>query len=197
MYRSPYVIILIFLQLIVCRPAGAQSLSELLDAVSKNVSQFQDQLQDFVCHEKITSTEFDSRKIIQEKTVESIFTGIQRSTEENRLPFGFAESREVVAIDGKPTRKGAAFPKLPYRFAGGYSSLLVTTFAPENLPIHNYTLADRYKSENTSAILVRFKTKEDQQKLRGVFQGTQLLAKDVGAAWIDQNSLHVLRLQRQ
>jgi hypothetical protein len=129
--------------------------------------------------------------------VESAFTGLQRTTEKDRIHFAFAESREILAIDGKPVRKGTAFPKLPYRFAGGYSSVLATTFAPDNLPIHNYTLADRYKSEASSAILVRFATKEGQQKLRGIFQGTQLIAKDVGAAWIEQESFHVLRLQRQ
>jgi len=175
----------------------AQSLNEVLGAVSRNVSEFQDMLPDFVCHEKVTSTRFDSGRVTQQRVVESIFTGIQRSAEENRVRFAFAESRELVAIDGKPVRKGTAFPKLPYSFAGGYSSLLVTTFAPDNLPIHEYTLSDSYKSESTSAFLVRFATKADQQKLRGVFQGAQLIAKDVGAAWIDQKSFHVLRLQRQ
>jgi hypothetical protein len=197
LYRSPSVIALVFLLLMLSPPATAQSLNELLGAVSRNVKLFQDQLPDFVCNEKVTSTEFDSGKIIQKKVVESTFTGIQRSTEENRVFFAFAESREVVAIDGKPVRKATVFPKLPYRFAGGFSSLLATTFAPENLPIHNYTVSDNYRSGDTSAVLVRFATKEDQQKLRGIFQGTQLVAKDVGAAWIDQKSFRVLRLQRQ
>jgi hypothetical protein len=197
MHRLASLIVVAFLQLMLSPPAPAQSLNELLDAVGRNVTQFQDMLPDFVCHEKVTSTKFDSGKVIQQRVVESTFTGIQRSTAENRVHFAFAESREVVAIDGKPVRKGTVFPKLPYRFAGGFSSLLVTTFAPDNLPFHNYTLADSYKSETGSALLVRFATKADQQTLRGVFQGTQLLAKDVGAAWIDQKSFQVLRLQRQ
>ena len=197
MYRSASVIVVALLHLILSPPAQAQSLNEILGAVSKNVTRFQDMLPDFVCHEKVISTKFDSGKPIQQKVVESVFTGIQRSTAENRLHFAFEESREVVAVDGKPVRKGTPFPKLPYRFAGGYSSLLVTTFAPDNLPIHDYTLADSYKSENTSAFLVRFKTKPNQQTLRGIFQGTQLIAKDTGAAWIDQKSFQVLRLQRQ
>src|SRR5215470_2485665 len=117
--RSATVTVLILLPLLLSRAAPAQSLNEVLDAVSRNVKEFQDLLPDFVCREKVTSTQFDSGKVIKEKVVESIFTGVQRSSEENRVHFAFTESREVVAIDGKPARKGAAFPKLPYHFAGG------------------------------------------------------------------------------
>jgi hypothetical protein len=198
MHRSPSLILAVFLLLTLSPPAApAQSLNEVLDGVSRNVALFQASLPDFVCHEKITSTRFESGKLIQSKVVDSVFTGVQQAAEENRLHFAFVESRDVAAIDGKPVRKGTMFPKLPYRFAGGFSSLLITTFAPENLAIHNYTIADSYKSETTSEVLVRFATKEDQQKLRGIFQGTQLVAKDTGAAWVDQKTFHVLRLQRQ
>lgn len=154
-------------------------------------------LPDFVCNERVTSTEFESGRMRKQRVVDSIFTGVQRSSQDNRVRFAFAESREVVAIDGKPARKGTPFPKLPYQFAGGFSSLLITTFATDNLQYHDYTIADRYKSEGTDALLVRFATKEGQQTLRSVFQGAQLVAKDVGAAWIDSKSFHVLRLLRQ
>jgi len=178
-------------------PARAQSLNEVLSGVSRNVKEFQDLLPDFVCNERITSTELESGQVLKEKIVDSIFTGVQRSNVENRVRFAFNESREVVSIDGKPVRKGTAFPKLPYRFAGGFSSLLVTTFAPDNLELHNYMIGDNYKSGSASAVLVRFATKPDQKNLRAQFQGTRLLAKDIGAAWIDLTSLHVLRLQRE
>src|SRR5437870_9218215 len=100
-------------------PASAQSVNEVLAAVSKNVKEFQDTLPDFVCNERITSTEFADGRVLKERIVESLFTGVQRSNIENRFRFAFTESREVLAIDGKPARKGTAFPKMPYRFAGG------------------------------------------------------------------------------
>ena len=56
---------------------------------------------------------------------------------------------------------------------------------------------DAAKSGDTNAFLVRFSTKEGQQKLRSVVQGTRFLSKDVGAAWIDQKTFRVRRLQRQ
>jgi hypothetical protein len=195
--RFAIVVMLMFVHVVSGSPVFAQSVSEVLNSVSRNVKEFQDMLPDFVCNERITSTEFESGEVVKEKIVDSVFTGVQRSNVENRVRFAFNESREVVAIDGKAVRKGTAFPKLPYRFAGGFSSLLVTTFAPDNLQLHDYAIGDNYKSGSASAVLMRFATKPDQQNLRAQFQGTRLLAKDVGAAWIDLTSFHVLRLQRQ
>ena len=154
-------------------------------------------LPDFVCNEKVTSTELDGDNVIREKVVESLFTGVQRTREANRVHFAFTESREVQAIDGKPVPRGTPFPKLPYRFGGGYSSLISSTFAPDNLPVHNYTLGDTYRSAESTAVLVRFTTKPNQQKLRGIIQGKELVEKDKGAAWIDPKTFQVLRLQRQ
>ena len=47
-------------------PAVAQSLNEVLGAVSKNVKEFQDQLPDFVCNERVTSRQFDSGRMRKE-----------------------------------------------------------------------------------------------------------------------------------
>jgi len=197
-FRSLSVVGLVFLSLLLSSAAAcAQSVSEVLADVSRKVKEFQDELPDFVCKERITSTELDDGVVVKEKLVESVFTGLQRSNVENRVRFAFTESREVMSIDGKAVRKGTAFPKLPYRFAGAFSSLLITTFAPDNIQHHNYTIADRHRSESGSELLVRFATREDQKALRAQFQGTRLVAKDIGAAWVDLKTLQVLRLQRQ
>src|SRR5262249_19536684 len=197
-FRSVSVVVgLAFLSLVLSSAAYAQSVNEVLAAVSRNVKEFQDTLPDFVCNERITSTELDDGVVVKEKVVESVFTGLQRSNVENRVRFAFTESRDVMSIDGKAARKGTAFPKLPYRFAGGFSYLLITTFAPDNVQHHNYTITDRHRSESGSELLVRFATREDQKTLRAQFQGTRLVAKDIGAAWIDLKSFQVLRLQRQ
>ncbi len=198
MYRvgSATLVVFVILQLS-SSPLSAQALNEVLSAVSRNVKEFQDLLPDFVCNEKVTSTEFDSGRVIKQRVVESTFTGVQQLNIENRFRVAFTETREVLTIDGKPARKGVAFPKLPYRFTGGFSSLLVMTFAPDNLQHHTYSIADRYVSDASRAMLVQFATKKGQQSLRVLFQGTRLFANDVGAAWIDQTSFQVLRLQRQ
>jgi hypothetical protein len=191
------VLLVVLLPFLFSSSIHAQSLTELLNAVSQNVMRFEDLIPDFVCNETVSSTQYESGKAVKQKVVESIFTGVQRSNEQNKMRFAFVESREVVAIDGKPVGKVTPFPKLPYRFAGGYSSLLITTFAPENLEVHTYSIGDRYRSGKSGAVLIKFATKEGQQKLRSMLQGTQVLSKDVGAAWIDLETFQVTRLQRQ
>jgi hypothetical protein len=195
--RFVNIAVVVLLRLIWSPSSSAQSIDEVLVGISKNVKQFQELLPDFVCNEKITSTQFDSGRVIKQKIVESIFTGVQQSSEEKQIRFSFTESREVLSIDGRAVPKGTQLPKLPYRLSGGFGSLLITTFAAENLEFHNYSIGDSIKSENTNALLVRFSTKEGQQKLRSVVQGTRFFSKDVGAAWIDRTSFEVIRLQRQ
>src|SRR5262249_30655283 len=85
-----------FLSLLLSSTACAQSVNEVLAAVSKSVKEFQDTLPDFVCNERITSTELDEGVVVKEKVVESVFTGLQRSNVENRVRFAFTESRELM-----------------------------------------------------------------------------------------------------
>src|ERR1700739_4966166 len=105
------VIVVFFTLFLFGTVAIAQSLNELLEGVSKNVEEFENSLPDFICTENVTSAKFDSGRQVKEKRVESIFTGVQRPSDENRLHFAFTESREVVTIDGKPVAKGTPFPK--------------------------------------------------------------------------------------
>jgi len=171
----------------------AQSLSEVLGAVSRNVREFQELLPDFVCTEKITSTKLDSGKIKEQRVVESIFTGIQRPSRVDNIRLSFTETREVTSIDGKPARPGAGMPKLPLSSTGGFSSLLIMTFSPDHLQFHDYEM----ESETDERLVIRFATKEDQQKLGTVFEGKVLLARDAGEAWVAPESMQIARLERR
>jgi hypothetical protein len=77
-------------------------LRDILEGVSKNVKESQASLPDFLCNERVTSTTYRSGKKRDQKTVESIYS-IQQSR----------EHREILAIDGKPAKKGAKMPGLP------------------------------------------------------------------------------------
>ncbi len=66
--------------------APTASLDHVLASVSKNVREFQDLLPDFVCNEKITSTAYESGKLKETRTVESIFTAIQKPSPESTWP---------------------------------------------------------------------------------------------------------------
>src|SRR5215831_17010323 len=102
--------------------------STWLLAVSINVKQFQDLLPDFVCNERITSTEFQSGQVRRTRTVESIFTAVHSPGFAPSGRVAFSETREVAAIDGMPVRKGTLMPKLPLGMYGGFGALLSMTF---------------------------------------------------------------------
>jgi hypothetical protein len=92
---------LLFLQTTATSPS--QKVDEVVAAVSKNVDTFWNQLPDFICNEKITSTSFESGKIRDQKIVESIFTSSRKS----------GPQRQITSIDGKPAKKNAKMPDLP------------------------------------------------------------------------------------
>ena len=186
-------IALILLQL-AAAPSQPHSMNEVLAAVSRNARDFQERLPDFVCDERITSTASESGTLRTMKIVESVFTAFQKP---NPLPGNgqstFTETREITAIDGKAVRKGTAMPKLPLAMFGGFSDLLSMTFSPENLEFHTYKLN---KSLDEGRLVLKFATKDHQQKLRTFLNGDSLVANDTGTAWIDPASYQVVRLER-
>jgi hypothetical protein len=174
--------------------APKQSVDEVVAAVSRNVKEFQELLPDFVCDERITSTAFESGTVRTMKTVESVFTAVQKPSPAPRSgQLAFTETREIIAIDGKAVRKGANMPKLPFAMFGGFSALLSMTFSPENLEFHKYELNEAL---DEGRLVVDFATKDNQQKLRTFLNDESQVARDRGRAWIDVTSYQVVRLER-
>jgi hypothetical protein len=172
-----------------------RSVDEVLSAVSGNVKEFQELLPDFVCNEKITSTAYESGKVKDLRTVDSIFTAVQTPSRGPRNGnLAFTETREVAAIDGRPVQKGTRMPPLPLAMFGGFSALLSMTFSTENLKYQHYEL-DKTPGDGGRLVL-HFATKEDQRTLRTFLNGEGLINKDTGTAWIDAGSMQVARLER-
>lgn len=173
-----------------------RTMDNVLAAVSRNVKDFEDLLPDFVCDEKITSSSYESGKLREIKMVESTFTAVQQpSAAPGRGRLAFTETREVLAIDGRPVQKGTRMPKLPLGMAGGFGALLGMTFSPKNLQYHNYDLDSR--PDSAGRLIIRFTTKENQRELRTMLNGEGLINKDSGTAWIDPDTLQVERLERE
>lgn len=167
---------------------------DVLATVSKNVKDFEDLLPDFVCDEKITSTAYESGKMKDMRTVDSVFTAVQKPSPGPRNGLlAFTETRDIVAIDGSPARKGANMPKLPLAMFGGFGALLSMTFSPQNLAYHTYQLDH---ADENGRLVIHFATKENQQRLRTFLNGQGLVNKDTGTAWIDPASKQVARLER-
>jgi hypothetical protein len=172
-----------------------QSLANVIADVSAHVKEFQELLPDFVCSEKITSTRTDPGKSTRQKTVESVFTVVQKLSRGNRH-MTITETRDVTAIDGKPVRQGTKMPDLPFSSGSGFSAVLVMTFSPQSTDVHNYEMRGADKLGEGDRLLVQFETKADQTKLRTFLNGRSFPLKDVGKAWIDSASMQVVRLER-
>jgi hypothetical protein len=160
-----------------------RQLSETLAAVSLNVKESRDVLPDFLCDEKVTSTQFKDGKKQDQKIVESIFS-IQQSR----------EHRQILAVDGKPAKKGAKMPGLPVNIAGSFNYMILATFSPQSLQW--YEFAPGQKAEALRRMVVQFETKKDQKEMVWNINGTALAAHDTGQAWIDTASMQVVRLER-
>ncbi|MBZ5494096.1 MAG: hypothetical protein LAO76_24500 [Acidobacteriia bacterium] len=173
-------------------------LGQILPRVQDHVKEFESSLPDFICDEKITSKELMGGTTIHETDIDSTFRGTQNR---DKNPDGkyepFTEWRDIQTIDGRPAPKGQQLTG-PFLFGGGFSSILVEIFSPENSRYFNYKVIGTDKVDKKTAVLIKFETKKDQQALlhRELF-GSQYVMKGSGKAWIDPSSMNVLRLEIQ
>jgi hypothetical protein len=195
------VVCLGLLHFALCSVGLAESLPKLdqiLPRVQEHVKEFEHSLPDFICDEKITSRELMGGKTIHETDIDSTFRGMQNK---DRDPDGkaqpFTEWRDIQTIDGRPAPKGQQLTG-PFLFGGGFSSILVEIFSPDNSQYFNYKVIGTESLDSKAAVVIKFETRKDQQALlhRELF-GTQYVMKGSGKAWIDLSSMNVLRLEIQ
>jgi hypothetical protein len=121
----PFVERVSFACLLACSPAvfaqaqqPALSFDQLLSRVEANTEEYRSTVPSFVCDEHITSQEIHDGKLKHETTVDAIFS-VTRSTRQTGV---LDESREVKAIDNKPSAKKKV--NMPLAFSGGFSGAL-------------------------------------------------------------------------
>jgi hypothetical protein len=176
---------------------GAQTtvptVEEILSRVQANTGQFEKSLPDFVCDEKVHSQRIEHGVVTHEAAAESHFTGLQRKS--GRMSF--TETREYVTIDGKPAAKSPRLSRVPL-FGGGFSSLLDQTFSKRFAPLHDYRILGRERLGDRPALGIEFATKPGQDVLRMLFGKDDVRTqRDTGKAWIDEETLQVLRIERR
>jgi hypothetical protein len=170
------------------------SLNEVLMRVSRNVQDFRDLLPDFVCSERITSTRYEANgQIATQRVVDSTFTGLQKNDGKG---LSYIESRDVQAIDGNSGAKGQPMPALPFKYGGGFSSAVVSTFTPEVMDSRTFRMAGSEVVGGTPSLILEYATKKGQTKLFFETAGKKVIVKDSGKAWIDPQTMQVLRLER-
>ncbi|HYL76840.1 MAG TPA: hypothetical protein VEU96_21670 [Bryobacteraceae bacterium] len=169
------------------------TLDQVLKRVQENVVQFEASLPDFVCTESITSSKLSGGIVSKQTVIESTFVGIQKKDKDGRIHYN--ETRELASVDGKKAGKGQKL-KGPFLLRGGFSGLLSTTFDALMAPHRNYRLESAQSLEGKEVLVVGFSTKKGQTGIGANFNGKGFLVDDSGKAWIDPDSMQVLRLER-
>jgi hypothetical protein len=167
------------------------SIEEILARVQAGTGQFEKSLPDFVCDEKISSLARYGKKMIEVTTL-SHFTGVQKKSG----PMNYTESRELISVDGRAAQPGQELSG-PILFGGGFSSVLNETFSPRYAPIHSYRVAGERQFRGRTTLVVEFATRPGQTLLAQDIDGHRYLLNDTGVAWIDKETLRVLRLRRR
>ncbi|HUA58256.1 MAG TPA: hypothetical protein VML19_05855 [Verrucomicrobiae bacterium] len=167
------------------------SVEEILAKIQTNTSQFLQSLPDFVCDETITSKAV-IRGRQRQYVNESHFVG--RQQKQGRMTF--TETREVISINGKAVPKNTR-PQGPIFFGGGFSSVLHTTFGKDTVAAQTYKVASEEEFRGRPTLVIEFSTRPGQQDLRFDFDGKAYVENDRGKAWIDKESMRILRLERE
>jgi hypothetical protein len=94
------------------------ALDQILSRVEANTEQYRASVPSFLCDEHITSQELHDGKLKHETTVDAVFR-VTRSTTQG---VALKESREVKAIDGRPSSNSKI--NMPITFSGGFSGAL-------------------------------------------------------------------------
>jgi hypothetical protein len=176
----------------VCSAQAVPRAGQVLASVQENVKQFAASLPNFVCDETIVSRELAAGRVRHETVIESVFIGTQKNDAKGRP---FTESREIKTIDGHDAARGQQ-PRGSFFVGGGFSSILVALFAQNN--IEHYKVIGAEKLEGRDTLVIKFTTRTDQVVLldQDIF-GTNFMSKGTGKAWIDRESMHVVRLELQ
>lgn len=172
-------------------------LDEILKRVGDNLQAYQDTLPDFECRETVIQRMSKKGKV-KEEIIESIFRGFQKPQKWRGMTATSTELREYKSMNGKQILKNDKRQRKELiGFHGGFSSLIISTFSSENQKFHNYEIAGIETVQGRQALALTFATIEGQNKLFWINMGKPLVGKDVGKAWLDLDSMQVIRLERR
>jgi hypothetical protein len=108
------------------------ALDKLLSRVEANTEQYKASVPSFLCDEHIVSQELRDGKLKHETTVDALFRVNRSASQAGNLD----ESREVKAIDGKPSSGGKI--NMPISFTGGFSRALAKFLSADHRQCFDY-----------------------------------------------------------
>jgi hypothetical protein len=108
------------------------TLDQLLSRVEANTEQYKASVPSFLCDEHIVSQELHEGKITHETTVDALFRVTRSTSQAGTLD----ESREIKAIDGKPSSNKKI--SMPLSFSGGFSGALAKFLSADRRQCFDY-----------------------------------------------------------
>jgi hypothetical protein len=109
------------------------ALEQILSRVEANTEQYQATVPSFLCDEHITSQELHDGRLKHETTVDAVFRVTRSASQVGKL----TESREVKAIDGKPSSNAKL--SMPISFSGGFSGALDKFLSADHRQCFDYS----------------------------------------------------------
>jgi hypothetical protein len=178
-------------------PGFSQSippLNEILKRVGDKVQTIPDTMPDFECRETVRQR--TSYKKGQRPTEERTGESIVRYFRFPQQWQGFTERREYISINGKQIAKDGKAPEGLFGVYGA-SSNLPLIFASHNQKFHDFKIAGLETIQNRHVSVVIFSTiKGHKEEISGGISGKVFLCTKIsGKAWLDLDSMQVIRIE--
>lgn len=173
--------------------ARGPAAADIVSRVQKNVAAFQILLPDFICDERVTSQTIEKAKVTEEERVISSFRVTRRKSPVRSASPMFLESREVISatVNGKPTTVRNYV--LPLGVRGGFSDDLLYFFDKEKEKCFDFELAGSEEIRGRTALVLSIRVKDNVGLIGG--KCSSLPPGKTSKAWVDSESMQVLRLQ--
>jgi hypothetical protein len=162
------------------------AIDQMLSRVEANTEQYKASVPSFVCNEHITSQEIRNGKTKHETTVDALFRVGRSASQGGSL----TESREIKAIDGKPS--GDKKLNMPIAFSGGFSGALAKFLSADHHPCFDYQ-PDSSAPQQAGAEAYTFTAREAALKepaCSSIQPGT------TGKFVVDSTSMQVTHIER-
>jgi hypothetical protein len=174
----------------ISQQAAIPDTAALLASLQGYFQELSNGLPDFTCSEHLVYRRVRGGKVKEQIVTESIF---RVAKQDSGTGWRLYDTHETLTIDGRPVQKN----KTPKH---GFSAGIPGVFAVSAFTIteaQEYHPVSIEQIDGREAIRVEFVTKENQKSLSTKINGKPYYWQDSGVAWLDIDSMRLLRLDRR
>lgn len=165
-------------------------IDEIVSRVQANVEKYNASLPDLICHERRISGELHKGKLKRTHQIDSELSLVRKKIPDAH--GSFEESRTIKLIDGKISQ--TTHVKLPLGVTDAIVNSLNSDFGVERAKCYSYSFLGTEKLHEQAVFVIGFTEPLDISPLSSRCQHTP---GATGKAWIDAESMQVLRTERR